>query len=417
MKRFLGTILSVCLLLTLPGCSRPLAAPTSTPGPGKVELSLMLPQSHYKDFLREAIARFEDEYPNIHIDPQIIPDNQWIDLVKRKVAVGETPDLIRIDKGLIIDVGASHFTELGPEEPWYARVLPEQLESKLIGDKLYGLPIGANSAVIIAYNPALFETYGVKVPESMEELRQACAAFKAVGVTPLYASDKDSWTAGLGFNAGAPQAVPMSTWDDLLSGRLRWSEVPQFTELLEAFAFFRAEGYTNSDYLEATYASAVSSMAEGNTAMYITGQFFINDVRKENPDLELMATAVPYASGILTTIPGPGQISLFKSTSHPEEAKLFLDWFSQPENMDIFNAGWGHTAVFSDQHLQLPPWQQALNDRYTSKGKTVPQMDSILSGIDLNSFWGYQQEMLAGLLSAEQVLQEWDVDFAAQLKD
>lgn len=417
MKRFLSTVMSICLLLTLPGCNRPLASPVSTAETGAVELSFMLPQSHYKDFLREAIDRFEKEYPNIHVDPQIIPDNQWVDLVKRKVAVGDPPDLIRIDKGLIIDIGANNFTEFGKEEPWYGRVLPEQLESKLIDDKLYGLPIGANSAIIIAYNPILFETHGVRVPESMDELRQACVAFKMVGVTPLYASDKDSWTTGLGFNASAPQAVPMSTWDDLLSGRLRWSEVPQFAEILETFACFRADGYTNSDYLEATYASAVSSMAEGNTAMYITGQFFINDVRRENPDLELMATAVPYTGGLLTTIPGPGQISLFTSSPHPEEAKLFLNWFSQPDNMDVFNAGWGHTAVFADQHLQLPLWQQALNDKYISKRKTVPQIDSIISGIDLNNLWGYQQEMLAGTLTAQQVLERWDAAFAAQIKE
>lgn len=417
MKRFLGALLSACLLLTLPGCNRALTTPTSTPSTNRVELSLMLPQSHYKDFLREALDKFEDEYPEIHIDPQIIPDNQWIDLVKRKVAVGETPDLIRIDRTLIIDVGVQNFVELGEEEAWYGRVLPEQLATKLINGKLYGLPIGANSAVIIAYNPALFEAHGVKVPKSMEELRAACETFRAAGVIPLYVSDKDSWTAGLGFNAAAPQAVSADAWDDLLAGRLRWSEVPEFAEILDAFAAFRLEGYTNSDYLEATYASAVSSMSEGKSAMYITGQFFINDVRKENPDLELMATAVPYAPGILTAISGPGQISLFASSPHREEAKIFLDWFSQSDNMDIFNAGWGHTAVFSDQHLSLPAWQQALDTEYISKGKTVLQVNDILSGIDLNSFWGYQQEMLAGLLSAEQVLQEWDADFAAQLKD
>lgn len=417
MKRFLALMLTLCLITPLSGCTGGLAPISTAPSAEEVTLTLMLPQSHYKDFLQEAIAKFEDEYPNIRIDPQIIPDNQWIDLVKRKVAVGETPDLIRIDRTLIMDIGVRNFVELGEEEPWYGRVLPEQLDTKLIGGKLYGLPIGANSAVIIAYNPALFRQYGVEVPKSMDELREACEAFKTAGVVPLYVSDKDSWTAGLGFNAAAPQAVPVSTWDDLLSGRLRWSDVPEFAEILDAFAAFRREGYTNSDYLEATYASAVSSMAAGKTAMYITGQFFINDVLKQNPDLELMATAVPYTPGILTAISGPGQISLFGSSPHQEEAKTFLNWFSQPDNMDVFNAGWGHTAVFSDQHLQLPAWQQALDDEYISRGRTVLQVNDILSGIDLNDFWGYQQEMLAGLLTAHQALEQWDISFSAQRKE
>ena len=411
MKRYLSFALTLCLLCALPGCT---PMPAASPAAKTVTITLMLPQSHYKDFLRDAIAGFEAGHPAIQISPQIIPDNQWIDLVKRKVAVGETPDLIRIDKGLIADVGTEHFVEFGPEEPWYDRVLPEQLESKLIGGKLYGLPIGANSAVIIAYNRALFQAHGVKVPRTMEELRAACETFRQAGVIPLYASDKDSWTAGLAFNAAAPQAVSADTWDKLLSGELRWDEVGEFKKILEEFAAFRFDGYTNADYLEATYAAAVSSMATGKTAMYITGQFFINDVRKENPDLDLMAASVPYAGDMLTTIPGPGQISLFQSSLHQAEAKIFLDWFSQPDNMDIFNAGWGHTAVFRDQHLKLPEWQQALEEEYTAKGKTVVQMNDIMSGVDFNDFWGYQQEMLAGFLTADQVLAAWEESFALQ---
>ena len=70
----------------------------------KVTLSMMMPQSHYKDFFREEISRFEEEYPEYKIDVLRIPDNQWIEVVKTKAVTGELTDLIRIDKSLMADV-------------------------------------------------------------------------------------------------------------------------------------------------------------------------------------------------------------------------------------------------------------------------------------------------------------------------
>ena len=414
MKRAVCLAMSV-LLLSLTGCVPNDAG--KDPPPDPVTLSLMLPQSHYKDFLKASIARFEEEHPEIRIDAQVIPDNQWIGLVKQKIAVGETPDLIRIDRSLIQDVGPQHFITFDESAPWYDRVLPDQLESKLIDGKLYGLPVGGTSSVGIVYNRALFQQYHVDVPTDMESWKAACVKLRDAGVVPLYASDKDPWTVGLGFTASAPQVLPESTWDALLNGTLHWYEVPEFYEILDTFRSFREEGLTNPDYLSAAYASAVTAMARGEAAMYITGHFFITDVLQEAPDLDLMMMPVPYRSGVLTIIPGPGQISVFQNSAHQEEAKVFLDWFSQPDNMDIFLAGWVHTAVFKDQNLQLPDWQQELYDTYISAGRTVPQMDSILSGIDLNDFWTCQQEMAAGRLTAEQVLTRWDASFAQQLSD
>lgn len=414
--RITAVFLLSCLLCSFCSCSFVGNEKNTEMQVAPVTLTLLLPQSHYKPFLEESLKQFTQENPSIVVEPQIIPDNQWINLVKRKVAVGETPDLIRIDKGLIIDVGVEHFVEFGQEAPWYNRVLPEQMETKLIDGALYGMPIGSISSIGIAYNRTLFEKYNVPVPKTMEELREACRIFKEAGITPLYASDKDSWTAGLGFTAAAPQVVSSTTWDDLKAGRVHWTEVPEFTAILDTFASLRFEGYTNADYMKATYASAVAAMAEGDAAMYISGHFFIQDVLDVAPELDMMMTAVPYKEDVLTIIEGPGQISVFQNSSHIEEAKIFLDWFSQPGNMDVFNAGWGHMAVFKDQKLVLHPWQQALYDEYISDGKTVPQVDDILSGIDLNDFWGYQQEMMGGTLNSAQVLEKWDTSFVSQLE-
>lgn len=414
MKKLCCFALLLCLALT--GCT---AAPSQTPQENDqpVTLTFMMPQTHYKDFLQQLLADFEEEYPGIHIEPQIIPDNQWINVVKSKAIVGETPDLIRIDKTLLMSVGTEHFIEFTQEEPWYDRVIPEQLPSKLVDGHLYGLPVGSYTALGIVYNRRIFEQYNLPIPRTMDEFESVCKVLLENGVIPLYASDKDSWTAQMGFGDAAPQVVPEETWQKLKDGSLRWSEVPEFCKILEDMRMLREKGYTNSDFLEASYTSAITAIAQERAAMYMAGEFFISDVKKENPDIDLMMMAMPYNGDLLTITESPGQISIFANTEHPEEAKLFLNWFSQAEQMDIFISGWGHGKLYKDQNMPLSESQQVLYEEYVSQGKTVPEVSNIMEGIDLSAFWGYQQEVIAGTLQAEEALQKWDEVFVRQLQD
>ena len=101
----------VCVMLAvlmLAGCGGKDTARESE----KVTLSLMMPQSHYKEFFKEEIGRFEAEYSQYHIEVLRIPDNQWIEVTKAKAATGELTDLVRIDKGLMEDIGTGKFVSI-----------------------------------------------------------------------------------------------------------------------------------------------------------------------------------------------------------------------------------------------------------------------------------------------------------------
>lgn len=380
-------------------------------------LTLMLPQTHYKPFFVELLQQFEEENPTVHIEAQIIPDNQWLDVVAKKAAVREMPDIVRIDRGVLDKIGTDRFVELGPDEPWYDRVIPAQRENKMIDGKLYGLPIGSSTGLGVVYNRHIFEEYDIPVPGNWEEFQQVCAELRRQGITPLYVSDKDAWTAQLAFDLIAPQIVDASVWQQLKDLKLSWQEVPEFASVLQDMVDLRAAGYTNESSIEATYTSAVEEIAAGRAAMYIAGEYFISDVQQINPDVDLMLFPMPYGKDILTIADGPGQLSISRDSEHIEEAKAFLDWFSQPEHMDKFTAGWGHMPVFEDQQQALTECQQVLADNYFSQGKVVPELSDILAQVDLSTLWQYQQEMYAGILTPEQVLESWNADFAAQVQE
>lgn len=412
MKKFLWFLLSVVILLS--GCGQ---REESGGEKSVTSLTFMMPQSHAKDFLLELIHEYEQEHRDIKIEIQRIPDDQWIDLVHAKAAVGEMPDIIRLDKWVLEAAGTRHFVEFDRETSWYDRVLPEQLENKLIDGKLYGLPIASTSGIGLIYNEELFQELGLTVPATTEELYQVCEKISQAGITPLYASDKEAWTIQVAFNCMVMQSTDDAAWEKLKTNRLKWSDVGEYHRILDNIRELRALGYTNPDYMEATYNNAVKAVAEKKAAMYVMGQFFIADVLQKNPECRLRMAPFPYnGSDLLSVVSGAGLFAVCKDSEHVKEAQDFLEWFSRPEHMNKFNKGWNHPPVFKEQNLQMADWQQSIYDKYILPGKTVVQIDETLNGINLNGLWNNLKEMLAGRKDAGQVLLEWDEDFGEQMR-
>lgn len=409
----LRILLCLLLMLACAGCSpqKP-AAPAAEP----VVLTFMLPQTHFKDFLKDAIARYEAEQSDVRISVQVIPDNQWVNLIKTKAFTNEPPDIVRIDLAVMLQIGPERFVELGEGDAWLSRAIPSELEPKKIDGRIYGLPVASNSTVGIVYNKAIFEEYGLTVPRSMDEMRAVCERLREAGIIPLYASDKDSWTTQTWFTSGAPQVAPEGTWEGLSHNTIRWRDVDAFAMVLDDMASLRRDGFTNADYMMATYASAVEAMAEGKAAMYVSGHFFINDVLAKAPDMDLAMAPMVYSDQI-AAIQAQGMLAIFEKSEHVEEARAFLNWFSQAENMDRFTAGWGYTPLFEDQTPDMPGWLSNIHDDYLRPGNYVLHVDSQLIGVDFVDFWGLQQELVGGSITAQEVLEKWDTAYAQQMRN
>ena len=416
-------LLLLCLLVVLfilaalcGGCFGRAPSGSYETAANPVTLTLMLPQTHYKDFLRASIERFESEHPNIRIEVQPIPDNHWVDTIKTKAFTNETPDIVRIDVSVMLQIGVERFVAMDGSEPWIGRAIPNELESKKIDGKIYGLPAASNSNIGLVCNKALFDEHGLEIPRSFAELLDVCEAFKKQGVTPLYASDQSTSATQVWFSAGAPQVAPDGTWDTLLTNRAKWSGVHEFEQILNDMTDLRESGYTNGDYMMATYASAVDAMAGGSVAMYASGHFFIQEVLTHAPDMRLVMAPMIYADSI-TSIQSQGIFAIFRKSENVDDAKVFLDWFSQADNIDKFTTGWGYTHLFSDQKAKLPEWLETLEREYLSQGKYVMHVDSNMMGVDFMDFWGYLQELMGGELTAREVMEQWDASYSNQMRN
>ena len=145
------------------------------------------------------------------------------------------------------------------------------------------IPYSITAAGVI-YNKDLFEKNGVDVPTTWSELIAACKTFKAAGVTPIYATFKDTWTMQQGlfdYVSGSMIDVAASTRSSRprapTSARTRRcrSRRPSTGGGPDARARRRSP---TSDPVPA-YADGNAAFAKGG-AMYMQGPWGIGEIAK-----------------------------------------------------------------------------------------------------------------------------------------
>lgn len=115
----------------------------------------------------ELIALFEEENPNITIEPQYTDWAGYWDKLSTTVAAGDAPDIIQMDEkqlstyaanGILLDLDtlSSRLDTSG--------FVDSVLGTGKLDGTLYGVPAGINSYAIIA-NADLLDQYGVELPD------------------------------------------------------------------------------------------------------------------------------------------------------------------------------------------------------------------------------------------------------------
>src|SRR5690625_2615358 len=121
------------------------------------------------DYTLEVIQLFEEEHPNIKIDPEYAGwDDYWQSLAPQ-AAANELPDIIQMDLSYISQYAENN--QLADLTPFFdseidiSNIDENVVSGGQVGDGIYGFNLGVN-AVGFHYNPAMLEVIGVdSLPE------------------------------------------------------------------------------------------------------------------------------------------------------------------------------------------------------------------------------------------------------------
>ena len=244
-----------------------------------VTITYMASQDWVQDAELELGEKFTEE-TGIKVDYQIVPADQYENLLMTKLNTGECTDLFGAQSGRFniqtqIDV-AKNAVDLSGES-WAGNVEKAAAGELSVDGTLYGQPVQDVSAVwAIAYNKQIFAELGLEIPKTYDEFKAVCDAILEAGKTPIYEAVSDVWhhTLWLEDAVAAAQADPTLV-DGLNNNTAAFTDSAELKLLLTQIKEMADAGYWGDNYMSNVYADAAKNMASGEYVMTVANQVWV----------------------------------------------------------------------------------------------------------------------------------------------
>ncbi|MBO5551671.1 MAG: extracellular solute-binding protein [Lachnospiraceae bacterium] len=234
-------------------------------------ITVMASQDWVEDSEQELGKKFEEQ-TGIHVDYQIVPADQYQDLLLTRLNSGEGPDIWGAQSGFALKTTYNveqNAVDLS-NEPWMSAYSTFSAEQTGVDGKNYGLTYyDTTTDYYMVYNKKLFEAAGAKVPTTFVELTETCDKLLASGVTPIYEPLADGWHL-LMLWAGNGQCIDKiepGIIDKLNKNETTFAEDENMKKCVDQLNTLAQNGYFGDNYMSDEFADAEGYMAKGEFAM------------------------------------------------------------------------------------------------------------------------------------------------------
>ncbi len=433
--KWISLMLAFIFMISLVGCSKPTPAasveetPKETPKDTKVTIKLFtnLPDRASRQGKLEQLLldNYMKENPNVVIEVEALQDEPYKQKFKAYASGNQLPDLFSVwgqpsffnpvmKAGYAAELNAADYKDYG--------FFNGALDGFSMDGRLFGLPRNTDYMVLY-YNKAIFESNGVKVPTSYEELIEAAKSFRAKGIAPIAMNGKDKWAISLLYQdlvikEGGDQKLIY----DALNGKAKFTENAVLKKAAEDVKLLMdVKGFQDS-FVAADYGAANNLFAQEKAAMYYMGAWEVgmdsnpdfSDAFKKNVDVVPfpgLQTGAGKNTDLLAWNGGGYAVSA--NSPVKDEAIKLLNYMMKPENW--VKNGWQEGLVVPGQK-----YDSFLTGNETNLQKKLTDILSSSTSISGTS-WNdsltpdfktasenISQELAAGMLTPEQFLEAAD---------
>ncbi len=303
-KRILGVGMAAMMTFSLAACGNSSESEENTEaqseqsGPVSLEgkkITFMTCQGKFFEEYNTMAEAIEEDY-GCEIEFQVVPDSEYSTLLKVKLSTSEVPDVFEYNfPTQNAEIGAAEYCEDLSNEEWVSRLVNPELIKDPDDGKIYALPKESSSGYMaVYYNKEVLADCGIEDPhpKTYDEFVEILDTVKEKGngVTPLLVTNKDNWTTQIFMTCGFPVILgdkAEETFQKILNNELKWTDVPEFQEVVQDYLDLIDAGYVNEDYLSAGYDMAAERIGEGEAAMYVINEPWAIDMASKYPDCEL----------------------------------------------------------------------------------------------------------------------------------
>lgn len=290
MKKILtGTAAVTSALVLLSGCGSAANNASGTAAGGKdaksgSDITLTMVVSGNKaadgqDFELDILPKMvHDKFPNITLEVQKLPDDQYKTSIKTKLAAGEAPDFFRVwprmgSAAAVIDLAKAGYLADLSDLPFMNNISAGAKEDMSANGKIYGVAKGIDMLGTY-YNKDLFQKAGItEVPKDWDTFLAVCQKLKDAGITPIVMGDKDPWWIQFGMYQLAANTVYSGEKDfdtKLQAGQKQLTD-PKWVKAVSMYKELYAKGYIAKNTLGLGGAQATQMFVDGKAAMAFDG--------------------------------------------------------------------------------------------------------------------------------------------------
>ncbi|TYR79417.1 extracellular solute-binding protein [Priestia megaterium] len=303
----------------------------------KIHIEFFQNKSEAVSTFDHLIERFEKEHPNIEIEQNHVPDADTV--LRTRLVKEDVPDIMAIggnatygdiaEEGLLYDFS---------EDPAIEKVIPDYVNMiNLLGQtnkENNGIPFATNANMVL-YNKAKFQELGLQIPKTWDELIDVAERIKKEGEVPFYFTYKDAWTAMIPFNALAGNLQGDRFIQERNENKTTFKE--RYKETSEKMLTLLKYGH--KDNFGRDYNAGNQAFANGESVMYLQGNWAMASIKSINPNIELGTFPLPVSndqsknklvSGVDTAL------TMSKDTEHKKEALMFINFLLEQENAQYY---------------------------------------------------------------------------------
>lgn len=406
MKKTLSILLALAMLLSL-------TATAVAEAPREAELNIMMSFPQYMEQWETYAHQFEakmlsEQNIKVTVNVEMPSSDQYDSILQARLAGDDAPDLYTIHSNNIdLYNKAGYLTDL-TAQPLSAKIYDNVRATVTKDDKVLVVPL-ESMAWGVLYNKDIFDKCGLSVPNTLTELKAACATLTENGYTPFMLAYQEQWV---------PQLMTALTLGGLVSGeKTDWlsrmyEDQASYDEVRSIFDVIDVIMQNGTERaMEEGSQQGAADFAIGKAAMFVQGTWAASTIMETNPDMKLGVFALPVNDDINCTrvnLSTSTTLAVYPGSKEMDLALAFANYVLDDTDSSALFEACGFNPLATCHTFSASYWV-ADASAYVAQGRAY--QDLVLPSSVTDEQGKLLQEYYVGTVTVDQIVEQLDAAF------